>query len=360
MDVFSILQTIIALIFIYLIVSLIVTEVQEQLAALKQWRSNNLKQAITIFTGQEFANKLYDSKSLFSGFNQYANGRDSKGPSYVEKEVFAESLMGIIQADLNNNKTQNITLSPKQELFPVDKEKHITKILDSNQLNNYPELIERLKEIAYITKLKYDKPTVENFTAEIANTFDEIMERTTGVYKRNAKGVSLGFGLVVAVLFNIDTFHIVDRLYTDPDLRQGFDDLATKLVKDNNTCLGNATTDEARKMCQTKLKEETERIKISLAENQSLPIGWDENGWFNRDQLKSQNGLQAGLGWFISAIAISMGAPFWFELLGKVINVRNTLRPLSSQEMTSTTSEGVLRALVREEDVSIIEVSRKE
>jgi hypothetical protein len=29
-------------------------------------------------------------------------------------------------------------------------------------------------------------------------------------------------------------------------------------------------------------------------------------------------------GWLLSGIAISMGAPFWFDLLGKVMNVRNT------------------------------------
>ncbi|MGK7941688.1 MAG: hypothetical protein AB4062_16360 [Crocosphaera sp.] len=64
-----------------------------------------------------------------------------------------------------------------------------------------------------------------------------------------------------------------------------------------------------------------------------MPIGWDNNGWFNGTQIDNQDDLpQMGLGWFISAIAISMGAPFWFELLGKVINVRNTVLPLSSQE----------------------------
>jgi hypothetical protein len=30
------------------------------------------------------------------------------------------------------------------------------------------------------------------------------------------------------------------------------------------------------------------------------------------------------LGWLVSGIAISMGAPFWFDLLGKIVNVRNS------------------------------------
>lgn len=343
MDVFSLLQIIIALIFIYLIVSLVVSELQEQLAALFQWRARNLKKAIEIFAGKKFQEELYQSKSLFSGFNQYTNKLSgfSAGPSYVEKEVFAESLMSIIQTELEKGSqgNQDLTLSPEQKLFPEDENPNIIQLLD-NLPKEYLDLKERLKDVAYITKLKHNKPTVEHFTAEIANTFSEVMERTSGVYKRNAKGVSLLLGLLAAPLFNIDTFHIVDRLYTDPDLRQGFDDLATEMVETNNNCLEAADNNEDKiKNCQTDLEEETKRLKTSLAESQPLPIGWDKNGWFNGEQIEAQGDLgQAGLGWFISAIAISMGAPFWFELLGKVINVRNTVRPLSSKDTTPTTS----------------------
>ena len=35
------------------------------------------------------------------------------------------------------------------------------------------------------------------------------------------------------------------------------------------------------------------------------------------------------LGWCISAIAIAMGAPFWFDLLSRLVNIRNTLNILS-------------------------------
>lgn len=347
MDVFGFLQIIIALIFIYLIVSLVVSELQEQLAALIQWRARNLKTAIEIFTGPEFAQELYstDNNSLFSGFSQYTNQRtgSSVGPSYIEKEIFAESLMGIIQMELKKLKDlsgedEDLTLSPEHLLFPEDqdpniKAPNITEVLDKLP-KKYPKLIERLKEIAYITKLKHNPATVKHFTAEIANTFNEVMERTSGVYKRNAKGVSLLLGILAASLFNIDAFHILHTLYTDPDLRQGFDNLATRMVKINNDCLESADNNEEEiRNCQTNLEAENERIKTSLVENQSLPIGWDENGWFNGEQIEAQGKLrQVSLGWFISAIAISMGAPFWFELLGKVINVRSTVRPLSSQE----------------------------
>jgi hypothetical protein len=39
------------------------------------------------------------------------------------------------------------------------------------------------------------------------------------------------------------------------------------------------------------------------------------------------------LGWLISGLAIAMGAPFWFDLLSKIMNVRNTgNRPASTTD----------------------------
>ena len=158
------------------------------------------------------------------------------------------------------------------------------------------------------------------------------MERTSGVYKRHAKGVSLMFGLGTAFIFNIDTLYIVDQLYKDPSLRQGFDQLATDMVDANSTCLEAANDNEEEiKACQTDLEARTESLKTSFSENQSLPIGWTQDRTV-LDQIRVQGGPQVIFGWFISAIAISMGAPFWFDLLSKVVNVRNTVRPLSPTE----------------------------
>ena len=33
------------------------------------------------------------------------------------------------------------------------------------------------------------------------------------------------------------------------------------------------------------------------------------------------------LGWLLTALAVSMGAPFWFDLLNKFIVIRSTVKP---------------------------------
>ncbi|MCC5670253.1 hypothetical protein LC653_42320 [Nostoc sp. CHAB 5784] len=93
-----------------------------------------------------------------------------------------------------------------------------------------------------------------------------------------------------------------------------------------------------------------ECVRQKVNPSLSLPLGWDKA---NRDQqieestislpsgqdkanLKQQTQESKGwfwpplrrfLGWIVSGFAIMMGAPFWFELLGKIINVRNAGKP---------------------------------
>ncbi|HAA32884.1 MAG TPA: hypothetical protein DCE56_40670, partial [Cyanobacteria bacterium UBA8553] len=70
------------------------------------------------------------------------------------------------------------------------------------------------------------------------------------------------------------------------------------------------------------------RSPENLKQQEQESQGWQikANGW----QL-SFSPLRRFIGWMISGLAISMGAPFWFELLGKIMNVRNTgPKPASS------------------------------
>jgi hypothetical protein len=49
----------------------------------------------------------------------------------------------------------------------------------------------------------------------------------------------------------------------------------------------------------------------------SLPIGWG-NG------VRPGTWYVALVGWLLTAIAVSLGAPFWFDLLGRVAQLRVT------------------------------------
>jgi hypothetical protein len=37
--------------------------------------------------------------------------------------------------------------------------------------------------------------------------------------------------------------------------------------------------------------------------------------------------IEIGLGWLVTALAIMLGAPFWFDVLNKFVVVRSTVKP---------------------------------
>lgn len=154
---------------------------------------------------------------------------------------------------------------------------------------------------------------INSFQKEIETWFDGSMERASGVYRRNARGVAILVGFLVAISANSDTLHIINSLSKDPIVRGTVTMNAESLVRQNPT------------IAAQELEEVKTQVKQSL-EDVSLPIGWNQANL--RQQAIAQKGwgipyLKRIVGWLISGIAISMGASFWFDLLSKVVNVRN-------------------------------------
>ena len=59
---------------------------------------------------------------------------------------------------------------------------------------------------------------VEKFQKSVAGWFDDSMERLSGAYKRDLQWLSIIIGLIVAILFNADSFGVAHKLWMDPNL----------------------------------------------------------------------------------------------------------------------------------------------
>ncbi len=228
--------------------------------------------------------------------------------------------------------------------------------------------------------------TVEGFRVEVASWFDNSMSRASGVYKRNAKGAALLIGFAIAAFTNADTFHILNRVSSDESLRKVITDQASQIGMIANS---DSPVRGARRPGQ--IAAELEMLKNQTDEvlsDMTLPITWNPsnlsrqlgcpydptpttdknlpyalltreqwhqlyrsclnkptvvtNGpiWMQVIQMVNMKPFAFARmlsGWFLSGIAIAMGAPFWFDLLGRLMNVRNTGgKPKSSNDRTTT------------------------
>ena len=196
-----------------------------------------------------------------------------------------------------------------------------TKTLPPSVINNMATLAKRAE-----IKAKTKEEGIYILQQEIEQTFDKSMERATGVYRRNAKGVALLIGFTIAILANADAFHIVSRLSKDSSVRIAIVNSAGQIVQSNNL-------DSSKNLAN--LKQQTEEVLGDIA----LPIGWSainleqQIDWnrSNKYNFSIWKAITMIFGWFVSGIAISMGAPFWFDLLGKIVNVRNAAKPPKSE-----------------------------
>ncbi|MTJ46908.1 hypothetical protein [Dolichospermum sp. UHCC 0259] len=189
------------------------------------------------------------------------------------------------------------------------KVKELIDILPDSVVNNIQVMAKRAQ-----LKAKSTEEGITILRKEIENSFDSSMERAGGVYKRNAKGVAIIIGITLAITANADTFHIINRLSKDSLLREIIINKAVQVAPQGSN------PSDMNKIDPNEILKEVE-----------LPIGWTSanvqqqiNGSKYRiNDLPVFSILTMIGGWFISGIAIAMGAPFWFDLLGKVMNVKN-------------------------------------
>jgi hypothetical protein len=152
------------------------------------------------------------------------------------------------------------------------------------------------------------------FHKSVTTWFDDSMDRLSGSYKRHLKLISIVIGCAVAVIMNADTFATGYALWSDSALRAQIVDTAGTTVKSgaSGAAAAQALTDVAHAY---KKADETVR---------PLPIGWPIRDW--PGAVWTAAGvwfLVAKLaGWFVTGLALSLGAPFWFDVLSKFVTIR--------------------------------------
>ena len=259
----------IGLVFFYVTLSLVCSSIQEIIASVFGLRARNLRRGIINLVGNEYARALYDHP-LIKGLR-----KPGRLPSYVDAEVFATALIEVV--------AQAKARKPAFDLTAKELRETIAKIDPYNPTRG---LLLGLLDAAdsRVAKLK----------RRVAEWFDAGMERVAGWYKRQVTWVLLAVATVVTLAVNADTIRIAEQLWRDAALRGAVAAAAEEAV---------AAGDPSR------LDERTEL--------DTFPLGY-------ADGFPGLGGITARMivGWLLTIAAISLGAPFWFDLLGKVAHLR--------------------------------------
>ena len=140
---------------------------------------------------------------------------------------------------------------------------------------------------------------------QIEQWFNDTMDRLSGYYKRWTKRLLLIFAVVVVVAFNVNTIQLAQSLWREPAVRAG-------VVQSAQTPTNPSSQSPPSQQAATAVDQAL-----------NLPIGWSSSTW----HVDDGQWLWTIVGWLLSIGAVSLGAPFWFGVLGRITSLRSTGPP---------------------------------
>jgi hypothetical protein len=157
---------------------------------------------------------------------------------------------------------------------------------------------------------------VANLRTLIEHWYDDHMQRVSGWYKRHVRWFSLACGAILVVLFNVNAIGIAQSLYSDQNLRAAVVTEAFAAAPCPPSVPNSADTTANAANCLKKAHDEITKIS-----GIGIPLGWS-----GAQRPSSDAGAWAlrALGWLLTALALTLGARFWFDALSRLGSLRST------------------------------------
>lgn len=293
-----ILDVAIGICFIYMLLGLICSTVNEMISGWLGTRAKFLDQGIGRLLGNDALKRaLYDHPLI----RTLAAKDGAARPSYIPAERFAAALLDVLTGP---GRSSSDLAALEQGLAAAGNE----------QLNSA------------LTAL-LDRPGMDAAAARVRleKWFDDGMDRVTGWYKRDAQRNALILACLITVVLNADTLHIAKTLWTSPTVSAVVVEQAKARAEKARSEDPNQRDAAASAPANAPVQALTDQELALLGQvtgwtGDQLPHGGNIFGWLG-SVLWSHL-----LGWILTAIAVSLGAPFWFDTLNRFVNIRSAGR----------------------------------
>lgn len=383
------------LVFVYLLMSLLTTIVREAIEGFCKSRARTLEKGLIELlcdhppekkpdqpppgkhTGYEMLQRFYEHPlvmSLYRGRYTIPTKRTffqgSKLPSYIPSSHFAFVVLDLL--DDNNEQPTMGALDPD-------------RIISATQTLPNARLAKMVRFAIGNSGGDLDK--ARQF---LENWFNATMDRVSGWYKLETHTIIFWLSFVMCVLLNVNTVVIAQSLYLSPSLRKAVEVSAqTYYQKHNETApadmlpetgknplsaldlpLGwnDTTIDTMRhlfRFCDgPKVAHSTNRCIAPTQPDTPMPvINWSKPGTWGSDISQAMQNISERItnlyngtpslgdnaffnffqsvslimGWLMTAFAVTLGAPFWFDVLSKLMTLRSTLKPKDGGRGSDTT-----------------------
>jgi hypothetical protein len=333
MSSFPILDLVVGMIFIYFLLSIICSSAVEIILSANKIRAKVLEKWLCRIFSKEVT---IDGKTTSLGTaimdhcTTTALSKTGRSTSYMDAKNFTSALLEKITYDPSKPlnipaKIQDLVESiQKSDLLPLEL-KRVFLMYANEAMETFNAVKEKVTS------------EVDLFRGKIENWFDTSMQRVSGSFKsRYMRPWTFFVAALAAILLNADSMSIAKYLYSNPDARVKLASQAMNDVKDSalqhylddlkksTDFTRNDSVKATFEQIQTNISERVSDIKIAKQSLEDvIPLGWDTDTW-NKTIASAGSFLLKLLGLVLTVFAIMMGAPFWFDTLNKISNLRGT------------------------------------
>lgn len=353
----EVLEIAIGVVFVFLVASLLATAVREAIEGFLKTRAIQLERGIRQMlddpTGTAVTKQLFDHPLLFGlfageydpakltgflfnwrrgGSTQGAGGKPvppkrigffTNLPAYIPSGNFALALMHLTAGT--------------DGMLTIESVKNGTMQLPEGRLRQ-----------AMLVALGEAQGDLDRARASLESWFDSTMDRVSGWYKRETSVILFAIGLVVAVVLNVDTLQIADTLASNNALRQQLIAHIDATIKGDQSPSEQMLAGEVQGLSgvigwtQRKQSIENELATPAREADREKQKVWAKRQMelFPFDHVFWRFLPKAVVGWFVSALAISLGAPFWFDVLNKLMIIRSTVKPYEKSPPEASADRG--------------------
>lgn len=305
------LEVAIGLSFIFFLASIVLASIHEMLETVFKARGIYLYDGIVqLFTGSgtetrtsdDLAKEIYRHpliEGLVKGTVDAPSFARNK-PSYLPTRNFA---LALIDQAAKGKLGTGAAMPPPSALPAVAQLRLRIEGIDNEQLRG-----------ALAHAIDSAAGDMDRVTANIEKWFDGAMDRVSGWYKRRSQRIVFALGLVVAFGLNVNTIVVAEALSTSSSVRHAIVSIA---AEETAICRADATKCRLGSDAVTRLDATMTPIGwTAAAQNALVPFTASVGGW-----------LELLTGYLLTAFAVTLGAPFWFDILNRLMIIRATVKP---------------------------------
>lgn len=313
------LDLLIGLAFIYLLLSLLCSAIQESIAGILNLRAKVLEKGIrNMLTGstarpeggeEGLVTGIWTHRLMQSLFKDKLVLGGKRKPSYIPPRTFALALFDTIDPE-----AAQPTIGPpapgKTVPTVTPKSSHDVLAALRASVSDLPPAASG----ALLPLIDEARGDIDRARHNVEDWFDNTMARVSGWYKRQAQLILCVIALAVTIGLNADTLIIGQTLWKNDAVRSAVVGAATKQGGTGTTAPGSTT--DLNKSAND----------VSAVQKLGVPMGWSQVARDPR-HLAAKHWPGKLLGWFLTFAALSLGAPFWFDTLSRLSRLRSSGKP---------------------------------